>query len=58
MLLKKDELKKVKINVKLNDNFDYVEVCLDNNVIHKEKLYKLSYNNRVNEVKELLSFWK
>ncbi len=58
MLLTHDELNKVKINVKLNDNFDYVEVLFDNNVIHKEKLYKLSYNNRVNEIKELLSFWK
>ncbi len=58
MLLKDNEKEKLKINVVLNDNFNYVEVLFDNIVIHKEKLYKLSYENRIKDIKGLLSFWK
>ncbi len=58
MLLTKDEIDNVKINVNLNDNFNYVEVLLNDKLIHKEKLYKVTYKSRINKVKNLLLFWK
>lgn len=58
MLLTKDEIKKLKINVDLNENNNFVNIYLNNNLIHSEKLYILKYKSRLKKVKELLLFWK
>ncbi len=58
MLLAKNEIKKLRVNVSLNKNNDYVDIYLDNNLIHSEKLYKLKYQSRMKKIKELLLFWK
>ena len=58
MLLTKNEIKKLKISVNLNKNNNYVDVYLDNNLIHSEKLYILKYQSRLKKVKDLLLFWK
>lgn len=58
MLLTKNEIKKLRVSVSLNKNNDYVDIYLDNNLIHSEKLYKLKYQSRIKKIKELLLFWK
>lgn len=58
MLLTKNEIKKLKISVNLNKNNNYVDVYLDNNLIHSEKLYILKYQSRLKKLKDLLLFWK
>ena len=58
MLLTKEEIKKLKINVDLNENNNFVNIYLNNNLIHSEKLYILKYKSRLKKVKELLLFWK
>lgn len=58
MLLTKNEIKKLKISVNLNKNNNYVDVYLDNNLIHSEKLYILKYQSRLKKVKDLLLFLK
>ena len=58
MLLTKEEIKKLKINVDLNENNIFVNIYLNNNLIHSEKLYILKYKSRLKKVKELLLFWK
>ena len=58
MLLKKDEIKNVKVKINLNNNFNYLSVYLNDKLIHNEKLYKIEYEKRKNEVKELLLFHK
>lgn len=56
MLLKKDEIDKIKIKVNINDVFNNVEIYLDNKLIDSKKIYKVLYNERKNKIKELLSF--
>ena len=58
MLLTKNEIKKLKISVNLNKNNNYVDVYLDNNLIHSEKLYILKYQSRLKKLKDLLLFLK
>ena len=58
MLLTKNEIKKLRISVNLNKNSNYVDIYLDNNLIHSEKLYILKYQSRLKKVKDLLLFWK
>lgn len=58
MLLTKEEIKKLKISVDLHKNNNFVNIYLNNNLIHSEKLYILKYKSRLNKVKELLLFWK
>lgn len=58
MLLTKNEIKRLKVNVTLNKKNNYVNIYLDNNLIHSEKLYVLKYQSRLKKVKELLLFWK
>ncbi len=58
MLLTKDEIKKLDIRITLNDNYNYVNIYLNNELIHTEKIYKLSYKERNSKVKSLLSFFK
>lgn len=58
MLLTKNEIKRLKVNVTLNKKNNYVNIYLDNNPIHSEKLYVLKYQSRLKKVKELLLFWK
>lgn len=58
MLLKEDEIDKINIKIHLNNEFSYVNVYLKNKKIHSEKIYKINYSKRLNEIKELLLFWK
>lgn len=58
MLLTKNEIKKLKVNINLNKDNRIVDIYLDNNLIHSEKLYKLKYQSRLKKIKELLLFWK
>ena len=57
MLMKKDEIDKLKIEADLDN--EYVLVYLSNKLIHTEKLYKNTYNlTKRSKLKELLSFFK
>ncbi len=58
MLLTKNEIKKLKVNINLNKDNRFADIYLDNNLIHSEKLYKLKYQSRLKKIKELLLFWK
>lgn len=58
MLLKKDEIEDLNIKINLNDNYNYVNIYLKNKLIHTERIYKLSYKERNDKVKSLLSFFK
>lgn len=58
MLLTKNEIKKLKVNINLNKDNRFVDIYLNNNLIHSEKLYKLKYQSRLKKIKELLLFWK
>ena len=58
MLLRKDEINKLKIKVNLNDNKNIVEIYLYDKLIHSEKLYVLKYKSRLKKLKKLLLFWK
>lgn len=58
MLLTKEEIKKLKISIDLHKNNNFVNIYLNNNLIHSEKLYILKYKSRLKKVKELLLFWK
>lgn len=56
MLLKKDEIDKLKIDIDLDN--DCVYIYLSNKLIHKEKLYKRVYMNKISKIKQFLSFFK
>ena len=58
MLLSKGEISKLKVKVNINENRNNVEIYLNDNIIHREKLYVLKYKSRVNKIKKILSFWK
>jgi D-alanyl-D-alanine carboxypeptidase len=58
MLLNKNEINDLKIKINLNNNKNNVEIYLNNNLIHNEKLYVLKYESRINKIKKMLSFWK
>ncbi len=58
MLLSKDEINKLNIIVNTNKNKSNVQIYLNNNLIHNEKLYILKYQSRINKIKKILSFWK
>lgn len=58
MLLTKDEIKKLKIKANLGENKNYVNIYLDDTLIHSEKLYILKYQSRLKKLKDLLLFWK
>ncbi len=58
MLLKKEEIDKVSIDIVFINNDCYAYVKYDDKIIHKEKVYKLDYNDRVKQVKEKLLFIK
>ena len=58
MLLTKEELKKIKIKANLSKNKNYVNIYLDENLIHSEKLYILKFQSRLKKLKDLLLFWK
>ena len=63
MLLKKDEIKKLSMDIVLKDKIKdstlgYVNIKLGNDIIHKETLYAVNKNNRINKIKDLLWFWK
>ena len=58
MLLTKEELKKIKIKANLSKNKNYVNIYLDENLIHSEKLYILKYQSRLKKLKDLLLFFK
>lgn len=58
MLLRKDEINKLKIKVNLNENKNIVEIYLYDKLIHSEKLYVLKYKSRLKKLKKLLLFWK
>ena len=58
MLLTKEEINKINIKIYLNDEFNYVNVYLNDEKIHSEKIYKINYSKRINELKEILLFWK
>ena len=56
MLLTEKEKSILKIDINLNDYFNYVTIKLNDRNIHNEKLYKLSYKDRLNSIKAMLSF--
>lgn len=58
MLLTKNEIKKLKIKANLGKNKNYVNIYLDDTLIHSEKLYILKYQSRLKKLKDLLLFWK
>lgn len=63
MLLKKDELTKVNIKIKINENIindiaGRVEIYLNNDLIHNETLYAININEKKNMIKRILLFWK
>lgn len=58
MLLTKEELKKIKIKANLSKNKNYVNIYLDEKLIHSEKLYILKYQSRLKKLKDLLLFFK
>ena len=58
MLLSKDEIDNLKIKINTNEKISNVEVFLNDDLIHTEKLYALKYESTLNKVKRLLLFWK
>lgn len=58
ILLKDNEKTKINIKYNLNDYFNYIDIYLDKEKIHSEKLYKISYKERNKELKEKLLFYK
>lgn len=58
MLLNKKEIDDLTIRINLNENKNIVEIYLNKDLIHTEKIYSLRYKERVNKIKELLLFWK
>ncbi len=58
MLLTKNDIKKLKIKANLSKNKNYVNIYLDDTLIHSEKLYILKYQSRLKKLKDLLLFWK
>ena len=58
MLLKKDEINKVKIKIDLSKNEEKVTIILNNKIIDNVKLKKIKYEVKTNKIKQILSFWK
>lgn len=58
MLLKKDEINKLKIKIDLSKNEEKAIIMLNNKIIDKVKLKKLKYGVKTNKIKQILSFWK
>ena len=58
MLLMKEEIDDLNIKVNLSDNYNYVNIYLNDKLLNTVKIYKLSYKQRNNKVKSLLSFFK
>lgn len=56
MLLKKEEVDKIKIDIDLNS--ECIRVILDNKIVHTQKLYKTTYKNKKSKIKQILSFFK
>ena len=54
MLLRKDEIQNLKINV--NTTKKIVEVYLNNLLIHTEQLYEITYEEKINKIKKILLF--
>jgi D-alanyl-D-alanine carboxypeptidase len=61
MLLKESEIDDLKIKIRIN-KYDYkqgfVDVYLKGELITKEKIYSMKYNERKKSIKDLLLFWK
>ena len=58
MLLKKNEIEKLKIKINLTKNQEKVHIYVGNEEIESIKLKKLKFNSKKNRIKEILSFWK
>ena len=58
MLLKKDEINKLKIKIDLSKNEEKVTIILNNKIIDNVKLKKIKYEVKTNKIKQILSFWK
>ncbi len=66
MMLKENEKKDLKLNIVLKKNIKvknnkpigYVEILIKNKSIHKENIYAVSKESKINKIKSLLSFWK
>ena len=58
MLLKDYELSKIKIKYNISDNYNYIDVYFDDNKIHSEKIYRVSYKQRTKSIKDKLLFVK
>lgn len=58
MLLKKDEINKLKIKIDLSKNEEKVTIILNNKIIDNIKLKKIKYEVKTNKIKQILSFWK
>lgn len=66
MLLKESEKNDLKLNIVLKKNIrvksdrpvGYVDVLVKGKSIHKENIYAISKESKLNKIKSLLSFWK
>ena len=58
MLLKKNEIEKLKIKINLTKNQEKVHLYVGNEEIESIKLKKLKFDSKKNRIKEILSFWK
>lgn len=56
MLLTDEEKKLIKVKINLNDDYNFVNIYLNDEFIHKEKIYVYEYKKRINKLKELLLF--
>ena len=58
ILLRKDEIDKLKIEIDLSKNDEKVNIILNNKKIETIKLQKIKYETKKNKIKEILLFWK
>lgn len=58
ILLRKNEIDKLKIEIDLSKNDEKVNIILNNKKIETIKLQKIKYETKKNKIKEILLFWK
>ena len=55
MLIKENEINDLKIKVDTQN--EAVKIYIKDKLIHSQRLYKMEYKNKVNIIKQLLSFF-
>ena len=56
MLLTKEEIDKLKVKIDTQNNL--VNIYIDKDKIHSERLYKQEYQTKKNLIQEILSFFR